>query len=248
MSILAVDPTAPWYVKAGADALLYTHIGGGALGMLSGTMALAARKGSKLHSRMGKVFFAAMLAMAGVGAAVSPFLTPTNVPNVIAGIMTLYLLLTSWMTIRRKDGLVGPGEYAGLAVAIGVCVAGGIAIAIARNSPGGTIGDTPPQAFYVFLLVGSICAVCDLKVILSGGISGVPRIARHLWRMCVALTVATGSFFLGQQKMLPVALHGSAILFIPVIAPLVLMAYWLIRIRLPCRLRFAMAAAEPNAQ
>ena len=38
---------------------------------------------------------------------------------------------------------------------------------------------------------------------------GAPRIARHLWRLCTALTVATGSFFLGQQQMLPKSWHGS---------------------------------------
>jgi hypothetical protein len=94
------------------------------------------------------------------------------------------------------------------------------------------IGNTPPQAYYVFLLVGVFAAASDLKVILKGGITGPSRVARHLWRMCVSLGVATGSFFLGQQRFLPAFLHGSPLLFIPVFAPLVLMFYWLIRVRL----------------
>ncbi len=36
----------------------------------------------------------------------------------------------------------------------------------------------------------------------------------------------------GQQKFLPALLHGSPILFAPVLALLVLMAFWLIRARL----------------
>ncbi len=68
-------------------------------------------------------------------------------------------------------------------------------------------------------------------MIRRGGISGNPRIARHLWRMCAALFIATGSFFLGQQKVMPEWMQGSPLLFVPALAPLVLMIFWLIRIR-----------------
>ena len=92
--------------------------------------------------------------------------------------------------------------------------------------------------------MGTIAAASDLKVILKGGIAGAPRIARHLWRMCAALTIASGSFFLGQQKFLPVALHGSPLLFVPVFAPLLLMFFWLLRVRLTNW--FKRPSAAPN--
>jgi hypothetical protein len=58
--------------------------------------------------------------------------------------------------------------------------------------------------------------------------------------LCTAPTIATGSFFLGQQKFLPQALHGSPLLFIPVFAPLLATAFWLVRRRLkPRRLKFS---------
>ncbi len=231
MSVLAVDPAAPWYVKTAADALLVLHIGGGTAGMISGAAALLARKGSRLHGIAGTVFFGSMLTMATVGATVSPFLPVPEMANVVAGVLTFYLVATSWVTIRRRDGGIGHFERAGFAVALGVCAAGAVFVALAMNSPSGTIGKTPPQAFYVFLIVGAIAAASDLKVILRGGISGPARIARHLWRMCVALTIASGSFFLGQQKFLPAALHGSPLLLLPVFAPLLFMAFWLVRIR-----------------
>lgn len=68
-------------------------------------------------------------------------------------------------------------------------------------------------------------------MILRGGISGAPRIARHLWRMCLALFIATGSFFFGQQKVMPEFVRGTPILLALAIAPLVLMIFWLIRVR-----------------
>ncbi len=234
MTILQVSSDAPSYIRAAANTILYVHIGGGTLGMISGAAALVFRKGERLHRLAGNVFFVSMLAMATVGATVSPFLGPflSEAPNMIAGILAFYLVLTSWVTVRREEGRIGRIEIGGFIAALTVTLAGAYFIYLASSSASGTIGKVPPEAFYVFTLVGSIATISDLKVILSGGISGVPRIARHLWRMCTALAMATGSFFLGQQKFLPAALHGSPLLFIPTFAPLVLMAFWLIRIRI----------------
>ncbi|HEY0300324.1 MAG TPA: hypothetical protein VGC36_03280, partial [Rhizomicrobium sp.] len=204
MSNLYVSPDAPALLRGAAEAVLILHVGGGTLGMISGAAALLARKGGRWHRVAGTTFFASMLIMATIGAAASPFLPVPEMANVVAGILTLYLIATSWVTIRRRDGGIGAFEKAGFVVALGVVAAGLGFIAAARNSPTGTIANTPPQAFYVFVLVGGIATASDLKVLLKGGISGAARIARHLWRMCIALTIASGSFFLGQQKMMPV--------------------------------------------
>ena len=231
--ILQVSPDAPAWMRYGADALLYTHIGGGAVGMVSGAVALFTRKGAWLHRRAGDVFLIAMLGMAVVGACVAPFLHDR--PSTVAGFMTLYLLATGFLAVHRPAGQSGRLEIAGLLVALAVVAAGAIFIVQARSSPTGTVDGQPPQAFYMFLVVGMIAAASDLKVILRGGITGGARIARHLWRLCTALTVATGSFFLGQPRFVPHSLHGSPLLFVPVFLPLLLMAYWLIRVRLPRR-------------
>jgi uncharacterized membrane protein len=231
MTTLYVSPEAPALLRDAAAAVLFLHIGGGTLGLVSGATALLAPKGGRLHGVAGTVFFVSMLTMATIGAVVSPFLPVPEMANVVAGILSVYLVATSWVTIRRKAGGIGRFEIGGFAVALSVCAAGAIFIRVAMNSPSGTIGNTPPQAFYVFMLVGAIAAASDLKVILRGGISGAARIARHLWRMCAALTIASGSFFLGQPKFLPTFLHGSPLVFVPVFAPLALMVFWLVRIR-----------------
>jgi hypothetical protein len=112
-------------------------------------------------------------------------------------------------------------------------VATGVLWAVqAGNSPTGTLDATPPQAFYVFIVIGTFATVGDLRLILKGRISGAPRLSRHLWRMCVALFIASGSFFLGQQRVMPVWMRGSPLLFVPTFAPFVVMIYWLIRLRL----------------
>ena len=229
--ILHVSAGSSWCLFAAASLILFLHIAGGTVGIISGAVALLARKGGRLHRIAGTVFFVSMLIMATIGAAASPFLPVPSMTNVAAGTLTFYLVATGWVAIKREDGRIGRFEKVGLGIALGVVAAGVIFILMAMNSPTGRLGDTPPQAFYVFAIVGAIAAAGDLKMILRGGLSGSARIARHLWRMSVALTIASGSFFLGQQRIMPVSMQGSPWLFVPVFAPLLLMVFWLIRVR-----------------
>jgi hypothetical protein len=96
---------------------------------------------------------------------------------------------------------------------------------------GGELDGYRAPFYYTFAVVAALFATLDFRVIRRGGISGTQRIARHLWRMCFALFFAAGSFFLGQQKVMPTFMHGSPLLFVPAFAPLVLMIFWLFRIR-----------------
>jgi hypothetical protein len=49
--------------------------------------------------------------------------------------------------------------------------------------------------------------------------------------MCVALLIGATSFFLGQPQFFPASLRRSFILFVPEIAILGLLGFWLIRLR-----------------
>ncbi|MEO7690798.1 MAG: hypothetical protein ABIS51_16060 [Sphingomonas sp.] len=142
--MIHVSPESPWWIAAAAMLILVVHIAGGAIGLLSGTAALIARKGSDRHRLAGTIFVVSMLVMAAI-----------------------------------------------------------VAFAAALN----------------------------LKVILRGGITGTPRIARHIWRMCTALFNAAASFFLGQQKIMPVSIRGSFFLMVPPLAALGVMVFWLVRVR-----------------
>jgi hypothetical protein len=76
-----------------------------------------------------------------------------------------------------------------------------------------------------------LAAAGDIRILVRGGVSGAKRIVRHLWRMCFGFFIATGSFFLGQQQVFPAWLRGSSVLFIPALLPLVMLIFWLFRIR-----------------
>ena len=233
--ILPVSPEAPLLLRAGATALLVLHIGGGTIGLISGFAALAVRKGGQLHRWIGNTFFVSMLIMAAIGATVSPFIHDRV--SSVAGGFTLYLLATAWMAVRRPAGTVGRFEVVAMVAVLGVVAAGVTFLMMMAASPDGMVDGAPPPAPYIFATIGALAAGLDLRIILRRGISGAQRVARHLWRMCLALFIASGSLFLGQPQVFPPPLHGSPLLFIPALAPLVFLVFWMLRVRLGRRFR-----------
>ncbi|HEX4078594.1 MAG TPA: hypothetical protein VHX61_06945 [Rhizomicrobium sp.] len=125
----------------------------------------------------------------------------------------------------------------GAAAAPGVAAAGLLLSRSAVNAPVHAIDGELAQCFYLYLLVGATAAALDIRSVLQGGIAGAHRFARQLWRLCVALFLGAGSFFLGQQKLLPALLRGTPLLFVPALAPLVLVGFWLLCARVVSLLR-----------
>jgi hypothetical protein len=237
--ILQVPAAAPWYLHAGAALLLTAHIGGGSLGMASGTVSMIARKGGRLHRQAGNVFFAAMLSMSLVGATVAPFLPEAQWTNTMAGVFTFYLVTSAWLTAKRRDAEVGHGEAALVLVPIALATVA-LTLALARSPTG------EHSIIGVFAGLSLFAAALDVRAILSGGLSGPSRTSRHIWRISLALFVAMGSFFLGQPKFVPQILKDTGLNFVPPLATLALLVFWMIRVRLPRRRRKA-AAPQPVA-
>ncbi len=224
---LQAGPDAPMLLHAAAATILVLHIAGGAVGIAAGWTTLLARKGERLHRAAGGVFFVAMLTMGAVAAGVSPLLPEAQWTNTTAAVFTLYLVATGWATVRRRAGEVGRFEVGAALVPLGIA-AMGLALAVLYA---GTDRAEGFATVYAFAVVAALAAACDLRMIRRGGVTGAARIARHLWRMCAGLFVATGSFFLGQQKFLPEAVRGGLLPALPVLAVLALLVFWLLRVR-----------------
>jgi hypothetical protein len=208
--------------------LLILHILGGTLGLIAGTIAMIARKGGQLHRRSGNIFTLAMLTLATSGFWLA--ILKSQISNVIAAVLTFYLIGSAWLAGRRRDGtglLDWIGLFLCLASAAGVLTLGVRAV----YSSSGTDNGAPAVMSFLFGGILLLAAAGDTRVLAHGGISGRPRIVRHLWRMCVGLFIATGSFFLGQPQVFPAALRGSIYLIVPAVLPLPLLIFWLIRVR-----------------
>ncbi|WP_397404147.1 hypothetical protein [Phenylobacterium sp.] len=229
--VLKAGPSDPAWMHLGANFLLWAHIAGGAIGMVTGVVALAARKGQRVHRAAGAVFVIAMALAYAIGAGVAPFLDTGQRPNFVAGIMALYLLISGVMAARRRNAKAGAAEVIGLIIALSITAAGVILMQMGSASPSGTVDGSPPQAFFLFTIAGAFAAAGELHVLVRKQLSNVSRIARHLWRMCFSLFIASGSFFLGQQQVFPEALRDSVLLYAIALSPLPIMLFWLGKVR-----------------
>ena len=221
---------------------LIVHILGGSLGLLSGTAAMTFRKGSPRHVLAGRVFVASMLIM-GVFA-VYLAITRHQPSNIGGGFLTVYLIGTAWLTARRRDGESNRFDWVVLLIplAIGIFLwMNGIKVLRSGASSQGGV----PVGMMFFM--GSVCllaAAGDVRMLVRGGVAGAKRIARHLWRMCFGLFIASGSFFLGPSnrplrllssvgvgKYLSPALFSTTLYLILTLLPLILLIFWLVRVR-----------------
>jgi hypothetical protein len=218
---------------------LALHVGGGAVGLVAGTVAAVARKGGRLHRAAGNWFFVSMLVMA-IFAAYLALAIPDQLINLLIGGFAAYLVATAWVTVRRPENSIGLFEKIALAVSVLLCAP------LAILSVQVTMGMTPlfrsaipiegPVliALYGFTSILAVAALGDARTVASGGVSGVRRISRHLWRMCLGLTLAAGSGFTnGLARFLPGPYHVPTAFFLPQFVPLGLLVFWMIRVRLP---------------
>ena len=209
--------------------VLVLHIGAGTTALAAGTSALIYRKGGADHSRWGTWFFGSMLVMAGLGAAIAA--SKPDRPTTLAGIITFYLVVTSWLAIRRRDGLTGRVELGAFIFALACCMTGIGFGQIAKASASGVIDGYPAAICYAFAGLAGLSAALDLNAFARRRLAPGQRIARHLWRMCVAFFLAAASLFLGQQDDVFWFMQGSPLLFVPPFATLLAMVYWLFRMR-----------------
>ncbi len=217
----------------GAPSLVYVvHVGFGTVGLVSGIIAAFAPKGESLHRAAGTVFFVSMLVMA-VFAAWLAIAVPGQLPNLLGAVLTFYLVATGWLTVRRKQRAVGRAEKFSLAASLFICLAlGSVSLAEATGAIPGVKGQLL-MATYMVTAIAAVAAVGDARLVLQGGISSSPRLARHLWRMLTALFLAFGSGFgNGLARLLPGPHHIPPIFLAPMILPLGLLVFWMIRVRL----------------
>lgn len=209
--------------------LLVLHITGGIVGLLSGAAAMSFRKGSRGHRAAGNVFVVAMLIMGACGSTLA--LMKHEMNNVFGGLLTVYMITTAWLASHRRDGETTVFDWGALVfgLAIGASL---VTLGVRVASGQATAQDGVPLGMYFIMgTIPLLAAAGDIRMLVRGGISGAPRLARHLWRMCFGLFIASGSFFLGQQQVFPLAVRKQYILAPLAILPLVLLIYWLVRVR-----------------
>lgn len=222
--------------------ILAVHVCGGTLGLVSGAAAMSFRKGSARHALAGKVFVLSMLTMAAGAVYLA---TVKHEPgNIGGGIFTFYLILTAWLTARRRDGETSKFDCAALLIPLALGTLTLISGFQKMRSPEPPADGVPAGMGLFMGSVMMLAAAGDVRMLVGRGVLGTKRIVRHLWRMCFGLFIATGSFFLGpanrplrllraaglRQQLFGALLRQEVLLFLAVL-PLLLLIFWVVRIR-----------------
>ena len=214
-------------------ALLVLHVSAGTLAMLAGAFAISSRKGSRRHRTAGNMFVICMLTVSAAGAWLA--FRKSEADNVLGGIFAFYLVATAWATARRGEAEIWSLDWTNPPVALAVAAiwfVWGIEVTRGRMA---VEGQSSAGGYFFFGVLALLCAAGDVRMLLRGGVSGRQRLARHLWRMCFGWFVATISFFLGQQQVFPRWLQGSTVLVVLAFLPLLLLIFWLVRVRFTSR-------------
>ena len=216
--------------------ILPVHIAAGSVGIIAGTIALSTLKGGMRHRRSGLVFAVAMCVMASMAVVISLW-PPINPGNVLQSMLTMYLIGTAILAVRARTETSRRIEIGALGVAASIALTHLTLGIVTLNSATGHIGGYTPPMFFVFGSIALASAVGDVRVLRARELRGAARLVRHLWRMCFALFIGTGSFFLGQADEFPVWLRIWPLLTLLGLFPLIAMLYWVWRVRLRRSLR-----------
>jgi len=213
----------------GVSPILAFHVCTGILAFLSGAMAISFRKGSPRHALAGNVFVISMLSLAASGVYLAYIKSQPG--NILGGGLTFYLVATGWMTARRSEVVTDIFDWCALLIALAVGAVAATYGLEAANSKTGLKDGVAVGPYFFLASVALLACFGDVRMLFRNGISGTQRIARHLWRMCFALFIAAASIFLARQQIFPTLLRKTCVLFLLSILPLILMIFWLVRIR-----------------
>lgn len=212
------------------------HILAGSIGLIAGYVALFVAKGGARHRRSGIWFVYAMLLTGLFGAIIAVVRDIGQAINIPASFLLAYLVITALLTVRPRGASARWVDPVLMLVASAVGLAS-LTFGVEAIANGGRRNGMPAFPFFMFATVGLLGAVGDARMIRSGPPAGARRVARHLWRMCFALFLAALSFFIGQAKVIPEPLRIRGLLAMPVLLVLLVMGYWLWRVRMRQSLR-----------
>lgn len=217
-------------------AALAFHFATGLIGIAAGFIAVSVRKGGAWHRGSGLAFVYAMIATGLTASGIAAY--EGKITNT-GGAVIVYFVVTAWTAVKPLPGV---GSSRQLAIAFMVLALSLSALGYAQGfsawaRPGHQIGGVPAGMMFFMSTILLLGAIGDARMLATGALQGSRRVARHLWRMSWAFFIATGSFFLGQMKVIPQPIRSVPLLLALGVSPLIILLYWMWRVRLRKNLR-----------
>jgi uncharacterized membrane protein len=222
------------------------HVATGLIALVAGFVAIAVRKGGTWHRRSGLVFVYAMIATGLTAAGLSVY----EGKSVGGGALTAYLVLTALTTVKALPGASRRVDVALIVLALTLAATTYQGAFTALGRPGNQIDGVPAGMLFFLATIVLLAAIGDARMIAAGGLLGTRRLARHLWRMSFGLYIASGSFFFGQfarMTFVPEWLRSMPVITVLGVSPLVMLLYWMWRVRLRRNLRGLLTAQPAEA-
>lgn len=201
--------------------ILMIHVVFGTVAVCCGGIAMISKKGNRPHRLAGKTYVVTMLIMAASG--LTAALYHNQMINVIAALLTSYLVITAWHAAKYKsieqDKWVRLPFVCIVLVGVGGCSMGVLALYSANQAYAGFTH----IAYFFIGGVALFAALLDAYILVKGRLTQKQRMIRHIWRMSFSYFIAAGSLFTGPgATSFPESIQNSGILAIP--EPLILIA------------------------
>jgi uncharacterized membrane protein len=219
---------------------LVFHVATGMIALVAGFLAVAVRKGGAWHRGSGLVFVYAMIATGITAAGIALY---EGKPA--GGVVIVYFVFTAWIAVRPLTPASRRVHLAFMVMAFALAAGEYARASTALGRPGNQIDGVPAGMMIFMGTVLLLGAIGDARMLRAGGLQGSRRVARHLWRMCFGLFIASGSFFLGQMKLIPEPVRSVPVLVALGVSPLLMLLYWMWRVRFRQNLRGLATAKIP---
>jgi uncharacterized membrane protein len=158
-------------------------------------------------------------------------------PHRTSGTLFVHSMLVMATAGLLVAAIEGVARAINIPMALLACYLVVTALGVEALARGGGRAGMPAPLVLAFGGIALMAAGGDFRILRSAPLPGTARLARHLWRMCLALLIAALSFFIGQSDELPEAMRIMPLLALPVVFVLAATIFWRWRIRAVARWR-----------
>lgn len=206
-------------MEATIQVLIYIHAAFGGIALLTGLVAVIARKGKTIHKRFGLLFYYVMI-LAGVSAMLIAVLPNHESPFLFAvGIFSLYFVLTGYRALRFKRKV--PDLKLDKTISVLMLITGILMISLPL-----VLTRSINMILVVFGLLGIVFSIQDLRLFKNPKRLRSIWLRLHLGRMLGGYIAASTAFVVVNQ-FFP-SIYGW---FIPGIIGGFVIWYWIKKLR-----------------
>lgn len=212
------------------------HAPAGTVVLVSAVVAMFVEKGSAIHRKAGSCFTVSMMVMLVSGIAAAYL--KESIDDMMLGALVMYTVITAWLAVHHKKNETGLPEVVALIWVVGFAITA-FSISLGWREV------EAPVAYLIWGGLAILCALGDIRNLYQSGLSGTQRIIRHVWRIGFSLVWAALAFTDKIVKMLGANLKSMQeeqlllIVAIPTTTILITILYWIGKILLFSRERFA---------